>query len=124
MPESKETKKFTIKKRPQNPGFQYAEEDVRRYEAFLANYENPADGIMDYHAIYGMIVNHPARRAILKALAEGEKTPEEILERSGISEEELRHHIPFLGFCIESYEKDGRQYIKLTKEGEVVKYIP
>ncbi len=74
-----------------------------------------------YHERYHKAVNHPLRRKILKLIADGVSTEDEILRKLRISRSELDYHLRVLewGFCVR--RKDGR--LELTKEGEVVEYL-
>ncbi|MHC1582798.1 MAG: helix-turn-helix domain-containing protein [Candidatus Syntropharchaeia archaeon] len=99
----------------------YSKEDLERYDKFIRGFDDPLKGMAEYHRRYGEIFNNPTRREILKTMIDGEKTFEEIAEMTKLDEKTLYHHLGMMGFCVEVIKREGKEYFKLTKEGERIK---
>ena len=79
----------------------------------------------EYHERYLRAVNNPLRRAILKALKEGNATIEDLRQKTGLNSDSLKWHLDILehDFCVEREVRHGIVVYKLTKEGKVIDYL-
>ncbi len=79
----------------------------------------------EYHTRYLRAMNSPLRRAILRALKDGDASIDDLQVRTGLDPSTLRWHLSVLehGFCVEKALRDGELVYQLTQEGRVVDYL-
>ncbi|MEJ2251578.1 MAG: hypothetical protein P8Y70_17270 [Candidatus Lokiarchaeota archaeon] len=106
------------------------ESDYKNYKS-IEDYGKTIDGSKYFHSLYLKAVNHPIRREILRIVNENvtisKKELLEILKKEEILSDEniFTYNIDFLkrAFCIETEEKEGSVYYKITQEGKVIEYF-
>ena len=90
--------------------------------------KKPKDPIKEsrqYHTRYLRAINSPLRREILRALKKKCLTFDELQLTTGLNPENLEWHLELLeyGSCIKKEETEDKLVYKVTKEGEVVKFM-
>ncbi|OFV67578.1 hypothetical protein DRN98_01395 [Methanosarcinales archaeon] len=100
----------------------YSKEVLEGYDAFMERFgiEDPNVAIREFHRRYADIINNPTRREILKALMDGDRTFDELHEITGIDQDELKHQIVMLDFCVDELKRGDEIYYHLSKIGRII----
>jgi len=100
----------------------YSKEKLDGYDAFMERFgiDDPNLAIREFHRRYADIINNSTRRDILKTLMDGDRTFDEILEITDIDQDELKHQIVMLDFCVDELKRDDVTYYHLSKIGRII----
>ena len=90
-----------------------------------SKYKHSIKSSVEYHSRYHKAINNPVRRKILEFLLKGDHTSEEIASSLEIEHRQILFHLEMLeaGFCVEKIQKNEKSVYRLTKEGELIKFL-
>lgn len=77
------------------------------------------------HRRYLRAINSPVRRGILRALKDGCRSADALVQATGLDAKTLGWHMELLvyGYCVEKRQTDEGEVYALTREGQVVDFM-